>query len=235
MAESKQDVSNIFDDVIERRRHARIDLPLKARFLGASGEERPCVVTNASAGGALLRAPVPPREGEEVVLYIDEVGRFEGKVIRSAGNEFAVDYRGRRSKSKRTADTLTVLLHNRAAGGPDRRAAPRIRTEARAVVLLETGEMQPCSILDISLTGASIEIDPKPPLGAVITLGKMTAKVVRRHEKGVGVVFSGPAKKMEEALNQSAAGGDGFQPVKSARPGANVASPFGKKPWSFGD
>ena len=234
MAETKQQAPGISADIIERRRHARVDLPLKARFLGLSGEERPCVVTNVSAGGALLRATAPPREGEDVVLYIDEVGRFEGRVIRSVGSEFAVDYRGRRSKSKRTADALTVMLHNRATGS-DRRAAPRIKTEARAIVRLENGEMQPCSILDISLTGASIEIDPKPALGAVITLGKMTAKVVRRHDKGVGVVFSGPARKMEDAINESAAGADSFQPVRPAASGSNLASPFGKKAWSFED
>lgn len=234
MAETKHPAPLISADIIERRRHARVDMPLKARFLGGDGEERPCLVTNVSAGGALLRATAPPREGETVVLYIDEVGRFEGKVIRSAGNEFAVDYRSRRSKNRRTADTLTVMMHNRAVGN-DRRTAPRIKTEARAVVRLENGEMQPCSILDISLTGASIEIDPRPPLGAVITLGKMTAKVVRRHEKGVGVVFSGPARKMEDVLNQSAAGPDALHPVKTNEAGAGLASPFGKKSWSLGD
>ena len=232
MVETKQEPPSIAADIIERRRHARVDLPLKARYLGPSGKEQPCIVTNVSAGGALLRSTAPPREGDDVVLYIDEVGRFEGRVIRSAGSEFAVDYRGRRSKSKRTADALTIMLHNRATGA-DRRSAPRVKTDARAVVQLESGEMQPCSILDISLTGASLEIDPRPPLGAVITLGKMTAKVVRRHEKGVGVVFSGPAQKMEDAINQSAAGPDAFHPTPTAPPaGANLASPFGKKGWS---
>jgi hypothetical protein len=234
MAETKHEAPNLFADIIERRRHARVDLPLKARFLGESGEERPCLVTNVSAGGALLRAAAPPREGESVVLYIDDVGRFEGTVVRSAGNEFAIDYRGRRSKSKRTADALTIILHQRAIGA-DRRAAPRVKTEARAVVRLENGEMQPCSILDISLTGASLEIDPRPPLGAVITLGKMTAKVVRRHDKGVGVVFSGPARKMEEAINQSAAGADQLHPVRTTESGSNIASSFGKKPLAFED
>jgi hypothetical protein len=235
MAETKQPTPSIAADIIERRMHARIDMPLKARFLGDNGEERPCLVTNISAGGALLRSSAPPREGENIVLYIDQVGRFEGRVIRSAGAEFAIDYRGRRSKSKRTADALTVMLHNRAVGA-DRRAAPRVRTDARAVVRLENGDMQPCSILDISLTGASIEIEPKPALGEVITLGKMSAKVVRRHEKGVGVVFSGPARKMEDALNQSAAPSDALHPVRgTAEAGTNIASPFGKKGWSFED
>jgi hypothetical protein len=214
-------------DIVERRRHSRADLPLKARFLGESGEERPCLVINVSAGGALLRAVLPPREGENVVLYIDEVGRFEGRVVRSTPNEFAVDYRGRRSKTRRTADALTLTM-NSCSAWPDRRATPRIKTDARAVVRLENGEVQFCSIMDISLTGASLEIDPRPPLGAQITLGKMSAKVVRRHDRGVGVVFSGPAPRMEDALNEAASGSAvGVYPVESAGP--KLAGPFGKK------
>ena len=229
MSDLRQPAPSISADIVERRRYRRVDLPLKARFLGQNGEERPCLVINVSAGGALLRANSPPREGENVVLYIDEVGRFEGRVIRSTAHEFAVDYRGRRSKTRRTADSLTLTLNNGSAG-PDRRAAPRIKTDARAVVRLESGEVQFCSIMDISLTGASIEIDPRPPLGAQITLGKMAAKVVRRHEKGVGVVFSGPAQRMEDAIN--AAGADvkeGAYPTSPGVDGPRLAGPFGKK------
>lgn len=234
MPDSKQPVPTISADIIERRMHARADVPIKARFLSESGEERPCLVTNVSAGGALLRAAAPPKEGENVVLYIDDVGRFEGRVIRSVGSEFAVDYRGRRSKSKRTADALTVVLNHKPRAS-DRRASPRIKTEARAVVRLEDGEMVPCSILDISLTGAAIEIHPRPPLGSIVTLGKMQAKVVRRHEKGVGVVFSGPARKMEDAIIQTAGDPSQFQEVSGASDGAPVASPFGKKPFPTQD
>lgn len=229
MPETRKPVPNISADIVERRRHARVDLPLKARFLGEDGEERPCLVANLSAGGALLRAAAPPKEGENVVIYIDEVGRFEGRVIRSVGSQFAVDYRGRRAKTRRTADALTVMLNNEPRAN-DRRAAPRIKTEARAVIRLEDGEMVPCSILDISLTGASIEIEPRPALGAIVTLGKMQAKVVRRHEKGVGVVFSGPARRMEDAMNDAASDPGWRPPAAAGGDGARLASPFGKKP-----
>ncbi|MEE2691036.1 MAG: PilZ domain-containing protein [Pseudomonadota bacterium] len=206
-------------DVIERRRHVRVEMPLKARFLRADGEEHPCLVVNISAGGALMRAKNPPAESENIVIYIDEIGRFEGRVVRAGKHSFAVDYRGRRSKSSRTADSLTQALNN-PGRRIDRRVAPRIRQEAHATVRLESGEVIPCSILDISLTGASIEIEPRPALGTVLTLGKMSAKVVRRHEKGVGVVFSGAAKRMDDVVNQTAS---------AATDGAAFANSFGRK------
>jgi hypothetical protein len=210
-------------DGSERRRHARVEAPLKARYLGPDGREHPCLVVNISAGGALLRAKTSPAESETIVLYVDEVGRFECRVVRSGKHSFAVDYRGRRSKTARTADALTVTLNYPREGKSDLRAAPRIKQDEPALVTLENGEQIPCSIIDISLTGASIEIDPRPPLGARLVLGKTSAKVVRRHEKGVGVIFSGPAARMEDAIKNAA------KDRSSAPDGADLASSFGRK------
>lgn len=220
MAEQAYDFEIESDaDGAEKRRHARVDLPLKARFLRADGEEYPCLVANISAGGALLRAKNPPAERETVVIYIDDIGRFEARVVRSGKHSFAVDYRGRRTKTQRTADSLIHSLNNK-GHRIDKRIAPRIRQDARATVRLESGEIVPCSIMDISLTGASIEIDPRPSLGAHLTLGKMTAKVVRRHEKGVGVVFSGAAARMDDVVGQA---------IAPDADGAALAAGFGRK------
>lgn len=206
----------------ERRRYRRVDLTIKARVLKDNGEEEPCLVVNISAGGALLKAVNPPAAGEHVVLYIDEVGRHEGQVIRSAKHFFAVDYRGRRAKVKRTADNLTETLNNRQMK-LDRRSTPRIRTDQHTVLTLESGETIACEILDISLTGASVRVDPRPDLGVRVTVGRMTGKVVRRHEKGVGIVFTGPAGKMEDVLENT-------KPDDSPPSfGPSFAPPFGKK------
>ncbi|MEO0696607.1 MAG: PilZ domain-containing protein [Pseudomonadota bacterium] len=210
----------------ERRRHARVSMNSKARVLHQNGEEAPAILVNISAGGALLKAKVPPAKDERVVLYIDNIGRFEGKVIRSGQHLFAVDYRGRKAKTKRTADALTIAL-NQAPKGADRRHAPRIRQDKATIVTLESGETQPCSIIDISLTGASIEIDPKPELGTPLTVGKMKAKVVRRHDKGVGVVFTGPAQKMDDVIAE--AQGKAKTDPTADFGGANIAPSFGKK------
>jgi len=210
------------EEFIDRRRHARVDYSTKAIFLNASGKENPCLIVNISVGGALLKAKTTPEMGERVILYIDNVGRFEGKVIRSSKHTFAVDYRSRRARSKRTADILTQAV-NLPTSKIDRRAAPRIRSEAAAHITLDTGEEVDASILDISLTGAAIEIDPRPPLGAVLTVGRMAARVVRRHETGIGVVFTGPAKQMEQVIEQTTSQSG------TENSGVNIAGSFGKK------
>ena len=206
----------------ERRRHRRVGLSLKARVLKADGEEEPCLVVNISAGGALLKAVNPPQAGDKVVVYIDDVGRYEGLVIRSAKHHFAVDYRARKAKTRRAADNLTHAL-NAPGMRLDRRANPRIRQDQPTVLTLESGESFACEILDISLTGASVAIDPKPALGAVVTVGRTPAKVVRRHEKGVGVVFTGAPEKMEEVIEAAKS------PFDTKDGGAGIAPHFGKK------
>lgn len=206
----------------ERRRHKRVDLALKARVLKQNGEEEPCLVVNISAGGVLLKAVNPPQAGEKVVVYIDEIGRHEGYVIRSAKHHFAVDYRNRPKKAKRAADTLTYALNNKHMR-LDRRANPRIKTDAPTVLTLENGDLIACEILDVSLTGASIAIDPKPALGSAVTVGRMAAKVVRVHEKGVGVVFTGGATRMEEVIENTTS------PIETKPSGAGLAPQFGKK------
>ncbi len=214
--------SSLGDD---RRKHHRVDTPLKARFLDAAGEEQSCLVMNVSAGGALLRAKHPPAFGDHVVIYVDRLGRFEGRVIRSGQKSFAINYEKKRAKNAKTADALTQVL-NQGRRSHDRRSSPRIMHDAPAQVFFEDGRSEQCAILDISLTGASIEISPRPPLGTRLILGRMNAKVVRRHEKGVGVVFTGAAKRMDDVIKDAA---PPTHEDHEDHDGAGVAKTFGKK------
>ncbi|WP_428408180.1 PilZ domain-containing protein [Hyphococcus sp.] len=206
----------------ERRRHRRVDLPLKARFLTEKGVECAAEVINISAAGAMLRSKHPPAIGQNVVLYIDQIGRIEGKVVRSGNNSFAVAYPKRRERQAKIADNLTSVLNNRQRA-TDRRITPRVKQNSPATVRLEDGRELTCSILDISLTGASIDIAPRPPLGTHLILGRMNAKVVRRHDKGVGIVFTGTAERMDQVIEDSTA----LEPVDAT--GAGFAQSFGKK------
>ena len=210
------------EDYSDRRKYFRADLPLKARYLTKEGREHPCVISNISAGGAMLRAKSPPPKGAKIVLYIDQLGRFEGTVIRSADKIFAINYTKRRAKAAKIADDLTQVI-NRGQRATDRRNSPRIQQDAPAIIHLEDGRSTQCAILDISLTGASIEISPRPPLGSHLVLGRMTAKVVRRHEKGIGVVFTGAAERMDDVIAEASV----VEPEPD--PGPGVAPTFGKK------
>lgn len=206
----------------DRRKHRRVDLPLKARYLTDKGVECSAEVLNMSVGGAMLRAKNPPAIGKNIVLYIDRIGRIESKVIRSGNNSFAVTYPKRREKQAKIADDMISALNNKPRGA-DRRINPRVKHDAPTVVRLEDGREIKCAILDISLTGASLEISPRPPLGTHLILGRMNAKVVRRHDTGVGIVFTGSAERMDEVMENTT------EPEPFDATGAGFAQGFGKK------
>ena len=58
----------------------------------------------------------------------------------------------------------------------------------------------------------------------MLTIGKMSAKVVRRHDKGVGVVFTGPSAGIEEVIEQTS-----YAQNDTISDGPDFAAPFGKK------
>ena len=44
-------------------------------------------------------------------------------------------------------------------------------------------------VLDVSISGASVETAHRPPVGSLIQVGKLRARVVRHHDVGIGVEF----------------------------------------------
>ena len=55
---------------------------------------------------------------------------------------------------------------------------------------LADGRQYQCRIIDLSLSGAAIEIEVKPALGVQVTLGTMRGQVVRHFEDGVAIEFA---------------------------------------------
>jgi hypothetical protein len=57
-------------------------------------------------------------------------------------------------------------------------------------LILPNGEVHSCRIIDVSLSGASIVSDVKPPIGTAVILGRMRGRVVRHHGQGMGIHFA---------------------------------------------
>jgi hypothetical protein len=54
---------------------------------------------------------------------------------------------------------------------------------------LAEGVMLACKVLDVSISGASIETPARPEIGTEVMLGKLRARVMRHHAQGFGVQF----------------------------------------------
>ena len=59
-----------------------------------------------------------------------------------------------------------------------------------SVLHLVDGRQYPCRIIDLSLSGAAIEIEVKPAIGIQVTLGTMRGQVVRHFDDGLAIEFA---------------------------------------------
>lgn len=176
--------------VPDRRKYRRVTVDFKGRFMAQDQQEYPCEVLNMSAGGMALRAPVICQPGERIIAYLENLGRLEGTVARTFEGGFAVELRASAQKRERIANVLAWYANRDALGAEERqheRFEPRI---AEQKMILPNGDVHDCRVIDISLSGASIATDMKPPVDSVVILGRLRGRVVRHHDRGIGIQFA---------------------------------------------
>lgn len=173
---------------VDRRAWRRVKIPLKVRFVLGEGEEHLARVETISPAEMTLRTNVTTEPGQTAILYIDRVGRFEGTVMSIGDGTIRLRFDIKRARKARIADSLLWLV-NRGMEAPPHRRAMRIRQDKAAEAVTEYGDVMECKIVDISITGASVAIMPRPEIGEILTIGRMRGRVVRHHDAGVGMEF----------------------------------------------
>lgn len=178
----------------DRRRYRRYHVTLLGRFMRvATKQEAPCRLLDLSLGGASVIADLAPEPGEEIIIQFDEIGGLEGTVQRVVPGGFALEFRMSHRRRQRLAAQLTWLLnrHELAACDQRRPGHDRIAVTPKPVrVILSDGTVLDRNVIDVSISGASIDIVERPEIGSAITLGNLPATVVRHHERGIGVEFA---------------------------------------------
>ena len=177
----------------EHRRHQRVKVNLLGRYMLADRREFPCQVVNMSPGGIALVAPVSGDPGERVIAYVDHLGRLEGKIARLLDTGFAMTVEATLRKRDKLAAQLTWLANRNILNLPeDRRHGRFIPRKAMARLILPNGNNVNCRIIDLSESGAAVAISPelRPVVGAMVTIGKATGRVVRHIEDGFAVEFT---------------------------------------------
>ena len=177
----------------ERRRHQRVKVNLLGRYMLADRREFPCQVVNMSPGGIALVAPVSGNPGERVIAYVDHLGRLEGIIARLLDTGFAMTVEATLRKRDKLAAQLTWLANRNILNLPeDRRHGRFIPRKAMARLILPNGNNVTCRVIDLSESGAAISFSPelRPVVGAMVTIGKATGRVVRHIEDGFAVEFT---------------------------------------------
>jgi hypothetical protein len=177
----------------DRRRHQRVRVNLLGRYMLTDRQEYPCQVVNMSPGGMALIAPTIGRVGERVIAYVDHLGRLEGNIARTLVNGFAMTISATPRKRDKLAAQLTWLANRHILNLPeDRRHGRFVPSNPGSTLLLPNGSVVGCRIIDVSLSGAGIALPQalRPEIGAVVTLGKITGRVVRHLEEGFAIEFT---------------------------------------------
>jgi hypothetical protein len=176
---------------VERRQFQRVRVKIYGRFMLEDRTEYPCQVTDMSPGNVSLHADEIASLGEKVIAYIDHIGRVEGVVTRILGNGFAMTIVASDRKKDKLAAQLTWLANKHELALPEDRRHERVTPRnSLSTLQMQDGRRYPCRIIDLSLSGAAIELEVKPAIGVQVILGTMRGQVVRHFEDGIAIEFA---------------------------------------------
>lgn len=175
----------------ERRNFQRVCVKMYGRFMLEDRSEHPCQVVDMSPGNVSFHTDRSGELGEKVIAYIDHIGRVEGVVTRTLPDGFAMTVIASERKRDKLAAQLTWLANKHELDLPEDRRHDRVAPRSPMSVLqLTDGRQYPCRILDLSLSGAAVEIEVRPAIGLQVTLGTMRGQVVRHFEDGLAIEFA---------------------------------------------
>jgi hypothetical protein len=155
--------------------------------------EYPCQVANLSLDGANFITDHVPAGGQNIVAYIDEIGRVEAISADAVPGGFRVLFPQSGPRRERLSARLRWFATKHE--DPDASLRRHIRYEPKdnkSHITLPDGRVYACEVIDISLSGAAVKVDVMPSLGTYIMLGKMRGRIVRYLESGVGIEFVKP-------------------------------------------
>lgn len=183
-------VSKVEPNGAEKRRHRRIHLSVPARFLASGGTEQKGQLLDISVGGVAIESPARPSVGTPIIVYIDEVGRTEGEVVRHLDNGFAVAFNASQAKRERLADRLTALANRglEAAVTADALDLAALGADGPKIVL-KNGREIACRVIALSVDGVSLEAEVRPPIGEIIAIGRIEGRVASHSERGLSIAF----------------------------------------------
>ncbi len=216
----------------ERRRFRRVSVNITGRlYIPATEEEAICTVQDISPGDVALRCDLKEEPTGRAVIYLDNLGRFEGPIIRSASGGFVMTFSCSLQKREKLADQLTLEVNRHLLGDADLRRYDRVEAVSGSYTHFtrSTGEQVRCEVLDLSLTGVSVRSEPRPPVGEHILIGHRAGRVARHHADGMGVEFLGLtfAPGSETDMPQTADLTQPPRPIATSKPASAKSVPSG--------
>ena len=180
---------------------SRVTISVQGRFMRADHSEHDCIVDTMSPFDAVISSGIRPEVGERIVAYLDHLGRVEGKVTETVMRSFTIAINATDRKRDKLSAQLTWLANKHELGLPEDRRHERVApSNPVSEIKLDDGRRYPCRIIDLSVSGAAVEIDVRPAFGTMVVLGNMRGRVVRHFQEGIAMEFM--TIQPETAINQ---------------------------------
>ncbi|MFT3723970.1 MAG: PilZ domain-containing protein [Hyphomonadaceae bacterium] len=176
---------------LDRRKYRRVNWAVRVRGLTGEGEEFTCTTVDVCAGGLRINLARPLSQGENLVLYIDDIGRVEGVVARVL-NEigYAIEFKVPPRKRDKIADQLTWLINKGRLGLSDEREAERRPGGGQVTAVYGKGTSIVCAVADVSIFGVALKTSgARPMIGDRVQVGERAGTCVRYIEGGFAVDF----------------------------------------------
>ena len=96
----------------EKRRFRRVRLTWSGKvYFPDSVQEVQCSLEDISVGGAYVNCKFLRPPGERAILYLGELGQFEGRITALRKDSFSMCFICSRQKQDKLADQLTVEIN----------------------------------------------------------------------------------------------------------------------------
>jgi hypothetical protein len=162
-----------------------------------------CRLQSISTTQVIASAPVTGYLEENITINFEPFGTLRGQIVRHIEGGFGMEIAAEAEERDKLASKIDWYKKRTFAGLTDKRRHRRFMPrEPRSALVLASGHVLPCLIIDMSASGAAVSADVDPPIGEPLAIGRVVARVVRRLEVGFAVRFLNELEfeTMEEVL-----------------------------------
>ncbi|MGI9374431.1 MAG: PilZ domain-containing protein [Hyphomicrobiales bacterium] len=166
-------------------------LELSGRYMNANQMEFPCTLDSIDLPDLRINTTGEYEPGERVIVYLEELGRLEGDVREETDEGFVLCVDMNKPRLVKINERLKSLQNRKQGENADElRRHPRFSPAKQTSHLtLSDGRTYPCEVVDISVSGAAINVDVIPALGTYVMLGKMRGRITRILDTGIAIEF----------------------------------------------
>lgn len=149
-----------------------------------------CRLQSISCQQVIASAPVLGQVDEGISIHFEAFGTVRGAVSRHVEGGFAVAIEADAEQRRKLAAKIAWYKKRTFAGVTDKRAHRRFMPrEPRSALVLASGVVLPCLVIDMSASGAAVSADVDPEIGEPLAVGRVVGRVVRKLEVGFAVQF----------------------------------------------